>query len=46
MEIILTGASGFIGSNLVDFFIKRKILFSVITSNNNSKKIKKNLKIK
>ena len=47
MEIILTGASGFIGSNLVDFFIKRKILFSVITSNNNSKKkLKKKFKNK
>ena len=47
MEIILTGASGFIGSNLVDYFIKRKILFSVITSNNNSKKkLKKKFKNK
>lgn len=42
MEIILTGASGFIGSNLVDFFIKKKILFSVIASNNRSKKKLKN----
>ena len=47
MEIILTGASGFIGSNIVDFFIKKKILFSVITSNNNSKKkLKKKFKNK
>tara|TARA_B100000902_G_scaffold3870_1_gene4942 strand:- start:2553 stop:3446 length:894 start_codon:yes stop_codon:yes gene_type:complete len=47
MEIILTGASGFIGSNLVDFFIKKKILFSIISSNNNSKKkLKKKFKNK
>ena len=47
MEIILTGASGFIGSNLVDFFIKKKILFSIISSNSiNKKKLKKTFKNK
>ena len=45
MEVVITGASGFIGSNLIDLFNKKKIKFSVIASSSRSKKkIKKKFK--